>query len=247
MILFLKAGMDGERIFASPVTDFKTASYEEGKPPLLILVFLCVPFYVNDFSDIYVKDWRLWLFIDYAAVKLFPLLVLSWVILKGKMKPAELGLTRRPAILFVTVFAVGTLAVIFIEQNRYAIFSHIPLYLPLGIVPEIEGRPWLWIDLTVGLLLVAIIEELVFRGYVYRFLLRYIPNTLMIVVISALGFGLIHWSRGLIGVLSASAAGAVFMALYIRTRSLPPIILAHFAVNFIELAPIMPEPLFRFY
>jgi len=36
-------------------------------------------------------------------------------------------------------------------------------------------------------------------------------------------------------------AGAVFMLLYLQTRSLPAIMLAHFAVDFIDTANVIPK------
>ena len=38
---------------------------------ILAAVVLTSPFYLNDFADLYVKDWGWWLFIDYVGVKVF--------------------------------------------------------------------------------------------------------------------------------------------------------------------------------
>ena len=43
-------------------------------------MMLAGPFYLNDFSSIYLESWRWWLFIDYTFVKLFPLLFALWLI-----------------------------------------------------------------------------------------------------------------------------------------------------------------------
>ena len=69
----------------------------------------------------------------------------------------------------------------------------------------------------------------------------------MISSISAVAFGFIHWSGGLHKVIVTSLLGAVFMMLYIRTRSLPAIMLAHFAINFVDFAKVIPKSIFRFY
>jgi hypothetical protein len=37
---------------------------------ILALILLVSPFYLNDFASIFIKDWRLWLFIDYAGAPL---------------------------------------------------------------------------------------------------------------------------------------------------------------------------------
>jgi membrane protease YdiL (CAAX protease family) len=188
----------------------------------------------------------LWISIDYTTVKLFPFLVVLWLIRSKKMQPSEFGLTAQPVISFVTVFFIGTLAATFIDQNGYLILNKFPGYPPLDGMPEIESPLWNWIDLTVGLLIVGIFEELVFRGYMHTFLTRYTQRPLIIIGISAVAFGFIHWSGGFHNVIATSAIGAVFMVLYLRTRSLPAIMLAHFAVNFIDFANLIPKSIFSF-
>jgi len=47
-------------------------------------------------------------------------------------------------------------------------------------------------------------------------------------------------------VITASAIGAVFMIAYLRTSSLPAIMLAHFAINFIDFAGVIPKSMFKF-
>ena len=213
---------------------------------ILALVLLASPFYLNDFANIYVKNWRWWLFIDYVGVKLFPFLVMLWLIRSKKMRASEFGLTTQTIPSFLVVFLVVALVGTTIDQNGYQIVAKLPGYSPLGGMPAISNPVWNWIDLTFGLFMVGIFEELVFRGYMHTFMSRYTRNSFAIVVISAVAFGLIHWSLGLHDVLITSIIGAVFMIAYLRTRSLPAIVLAHFAVNFIDFAGIIPKSIFTF-
>lgn len=211
------------------------------------LILLCVPFYLNDFSNIYVTDWRLWIFIDYTSVKLFPFLFVLWLISTKHMRSTEFGLIPQTAISFLIVFIIGTLSVTFIVENGYLILNWFPGYKRLGEMPEITSPLWHWIDLTIGLLTVGIFEELVFRGYLYTFITRYTRRPWVIIGVSAIAFGFIHWSGGLHMVMLTAAAGAVLMMLYLQTRSLPAIMLAHFAVDFIETADVIPKFIFRFF
>ena len=213
---------------------------------ILALVLLASPFYLNDFANIYVKNWRWWLFIDYVGVKLFPFLVVLWLIQSKKMRASEFGLTTQTIPSFLVVFLLVALVGTTIDQNGYQIVAKLPGYSPLGGMPAISNPVWNWIDLTFGLFMVGIFEELVFRGYMHTFMSRYTRNSFAIVVISAVAFGLIHWSLGLHDVLITSIIGAVFMIAYLRTRSLPAIVLAHFAVNFIDFAGIIPKSIFTF-
>jgi membrane protease YdiL (CAAX protease family) len=213
---------------------------------ILALVLLASPFYLNDFANMYVKNWRWWLFIDYVGVKLFPFLVVLWLIQSKKMRVSEFGLTTQTIPSFLVVFLVVALVGTIIDQNGYQIVAKLPGYSPLGGMPAITNPVWNWIDLTFGLFMVGIFEELIFRGYMYTFISRYTRSSFAIVVISAVAFGLIHWSLGLHDVLITSIIGAVFMITYLRTRSLPAIVLAHFAVNFIDFAGIIPKSIFTF-
>jgi membrane protease YdiL (CAAX protease family) len=221
---------------------------DDGKNKLYILalVLLASPFYLNDFANIYVKNWRWWLFIDYVSVKLFPSLIVLWLIHSKSMRASEFGLTTQTIPSFLVVFLVVALVGTTIDQNGYQIVAKFPGYSPLGGMPAITNPAWNWIDLTFGLFMVGILEELIFRGYMHTFISRYTKNSFAIVVISAVAFGLIHWSLGLHGVLITSTIGAVFMIAYLRTRSLPAIMLAHFAVNFIDFAGIIPKSIFTF-
>ncbi|MDO8282801.1 MAG: type II CAAX endopeptidase family protein [Thermodesulfovibrionia bacterium] len=218
------------------------------KTPLYIMAFflLVSPFYLNDFASIFVKDWHLWLFIDYAGVKLFPFLVTLWLISKKKMRASEFGLTTQSVPSFLIAFLIVALVGTVIDQNGYQLIANLPGYSPLGGMPAITNPAWDWIDLTLGLLMVGIFEELIFRGFMHTFISRYTENPFAIVVISSAAFGLIHWSLGLHAIVITSIIGAVFMTAYLRTRSLPAIMLAHFAINFIDFAGVIPKAVFKF-
>lgn len=214
---------------------------------LVVLLAIAGPFYLNDFASITVKDWRWWLAIDYVSVKLFPLAVIAWVIGSRKVEPGEFGLTAQGAWPFLATFLGAALAGTLIDQNAYQLLGTLPGYAPLGAMPEIRNDAWNRIDLSLGLLLVGAMEELVFRAYAYTFIRRYTTNPAAIVAISAIAFGFAHWSMGLHVVLITATIGAVFMVVYLQTRSAPALMLAHFAVNYIDFAGVIPKSIFRFF
>jgi len=213
---------------------------------VIALFLLLSPFYLNDFANIYLKDWRWWLFIDYTCVKLFPLSVVLWLIRSGRLSAAELGLVRQTMPAFLAAFLLATLLGTLMDQNAYRLIEKLPGYPALAGMPEITSPAWNWIDLTLGLVAVGLVEELVFRGYLHAFLSRQTHSRFAIVFISSLAFGLIHWSAGLHVVLVASAIGAMLMLVYMSTKSLPAIMLAHAAVDFIDFAGVIPKALFKF-
>ena len=142
--------------------------------PAAVLLFS--PFYLNDFASMYVKDWRWWLFIDYAGVKLLPFLVAFWLIYSKKMRASEFGLKTQSTPLFLVVFLIVALVGTVIDQNGYQLIEKLPGYSPLGGMPAITSPVWNWVDLTFGLLMVGICEELVFRGFMHTFISRYTEN-----------------------------------------------------------------------
>jgi membrane protease YdiL (CAAX protease family) len=228
-------------------TDRHPPSENEGQSSIIILIVLCLPFYLNDLTDIFTRDWRLWLLIDYTAVKLLPLVVLIWLIRRGKLGLSSLGWQTPSARSFFLVLAAGALAAVFIEQNGLSIMNRLCSGPPPGGMPAITSPFWRRVDLTLGLALVSVLEETVFRGYLRIFLSRYTRRAWVVIAVSAVAFGLIHWSGGIDKIVVTAAVGAVFMALYLRTRSLPAIMLAHYLVNFIDFADVIPADIFRFF
>jgi membrane protease YdiL (CAAX protease family) len=214
---------------------------------LVVLAALALPFYLNDFASIYVRDWRWWLAIDFVAVKLFPLAVIAWLIMSRRMRQSEFGLDVQPFAMFLATFLFAALIGTLIDQNGYALLAGFPGYSALGGMPEIRSSAWNRIDLSFGLLLVGVAEELVFRAYAYTVIRRYTASPAAIITLSAAAFGFIHWSLGFNSVVITAVIGAVFMAIYIRTRSAPALVLAHFAVNFIDFSGLIPKSVFRFF
>lgn len=213
---------------------------------LPVFVVLAAPFYLNDFANIYVRDWPTWLAIDYAACKLLPLALIVWLVASRRMTPADFGFVRQPAAAFLVTLLVAALAGTLIDQNAYSLLAGAPGYASLGSMPEIRSGAWNRFDLSFGLLMVGLLEEMIFRAYAYTVMRRYLTNPAAIIAVSAVAFGLIHWSLGSNAVLITAAIGALYMAIYVRTRSVFALALAHFLVNFIDFAGVIPKTVFRF-
>lgn len=248
LLQFFKSDQGGWRALQGAKLDAPALADNQKIPSPWVLIVLCLPFYLNDLSNIFVKDWRWWLFIDYTSVKLFPFLVILYLI-RNRFLGIEdfIGSGRQSALSFLSVVVIAVLAVLFIEQNGPLLLKKLFRDAPLGSIPEIPDPLWKWIDLSAGLLMVGIFEEIVFRGYLLTFLRQYTRQPTAFILFSALAFGLIHWSGGLHQIILASAAGAVFMLIYLRTYSLPAVIMSHFIVNFVELADVIPPSLFCFF
>ena len=110
-----------------------------------------------------------------------------------------------------------------------------------------------WQALLVAVLLPAVVEELFFRGFLLRYLLRY--GAIPAVLLSSAVFGLFHlvnWTAGSAlytwaQVLCAFAAGICFAAAAVRSGSLLPGFAAHLLSNLTAApAPVEPHPLLWF-
>ena len=163
------------------------------------------------------------------------------------MHPADFGLRAHALPSFLSAFLAVALAGILIDQNGYELLAGLPGYAKLGGMPPIDDPFWDWLDLTFGLLMVGVFEELVFRGYMCTFLQRYTRSSLAIVLISSLAFGLIHWGLGLHSVVVTSIIGALFMITYLRSQSLPASMLVHFAINFVDFSGVITKSIFKFF
>ena len=108
-------------------------------------------------------------------------------------------------------------------------------------IEGLSGEPFLWGTILVVGFAAGIVEELLFRGVLYR-LLEDTFGSWAAIGISALFFGLVHlgnsnatW-QGAIGI--ALEAGLLFAALYAFTRNLWLVMGVHFAWNVVQ-GPIL--------
>jgi uncharacterized protein len=85
-----------------------------------------------------------------------------------------------------------------------------------------------------NVLLAPLVEESLYRGYALpRLMARYRTSTA--VVISCVGFGLLHWAGGVwYIVLTGAGAGGLFAGLFARRANLVVTFSAHLALNLVE-------------
>ena len=205
----------------------------------MIIGVLTLPFLLNDFTNIFVRDYRVWLAIDYAWVKALPLAVILYFLRIRRISYSDLGIRRLRFHSFVTWTFTMTVLGIVLDQFGSRFFASLLPDTRLGGMPLITNPLVDQIDLYLGLALVAVVEELIFRGLYFRLLSRYFPSRLVVFTISALAFGLIHWSLGLSAIVHTAVIGAVFMICIWKTGSVLPTIFAHFFVNYVAFSGVL--------
>ncbi len=81
-------------------------------------------------------------------------------------------------------------------EPGFALWSKLLPSMRLGSIPIGTDSPLYMLDMTFGLALVAISEEVIFRGLTFTALKKRSYSIPKIFLISAIIFGLIHWSQG---------------------------------------------------
>jgi len=205
----------------------------------LILGILTAPFLLNDFANIFVKDYRVWLAIDYIFVKAFPLAAIWFLLRAKKIACSDLGIKSVRVGRFIILTLAMTFLGIVLDQFGSRLFTMLLPDTRLGGMPAITNPVLDQIDLYFGLSLVAVVEEVIFRGLYFTILLRHLPGVTAVFAVSSVIFGLIHWSLGLSAIVHTAIIGGVFMVCMWRTGSVLPTIIAHFLVNYLAFSGIL--------
>lgn len=194
-------------------------------------VFLCLAalFLLNDFVFIVFDGSPA----VYIADILWRLLVIAIIAAPFARKHAMEPDAPCESIPFITVLSVAAFLTCYIIATWGAAWLQSAFgAAQLFRYPVIEDMTLKWLDLTIGLLLVAVAEELVFRRLAWKTLAARGFSTVGIVFWSSLIFGVIHWATGLASVVSAGFTGVILMLLYRYSGRLWPCVLVHWAINF---------------
>ena len=100
----------------------------------------------------------------------------------------------------------------------------------IGAYPRPAG--WLYlVDITLGLMLVAVSEEIVFRRCARDVLQPYLGDGHGLVLATSLLFACYHWWAGIGSIVEAFAMGILLMSFLQRTGAIWPVVLAHYLVD----------------
>ena len=134
--------------------------------------------------------------------------------------------------------------------------------------PSLSG-PLRIVDVTVGVALVGVSEEIMFRSLALRAILAMVPSIgrersqppgppmsvfeigrkgkVIVVVASSLVFGIIHWGSGVHAIISATTWGILPMVALIRTGSIWPAVIAHYATDLVAFSGIVPPAYYELF
>lgn len=172
-----------------------------------------------------------WLLADYGG-RLLALLVIV-LLPAGRWclrRKSPLQVSRVEALLWVAALAILFGASLFPSW----LAGHLP-QTALGQYPQPTG--WLRLfDLTFGLALVALHEELVFRQLARAALEKLLRRPVAVIVASALIFAVYHWWTGIGNMATVFCYGLLAMICYRRAGRLWPVVVAHYHIDLLQFA-----------
>ena len=207
---------------------------------LLSLVVLTLLFLLNDIPLIYANNYIIWLLIDYS-VRISALSIILYLLKRKISVPSEFGLVKIGVKSLIIWAAVSSIIGIAVDQIVWRYLERILPETQIMSFPKIKNPFVKGFDLTAGMLLVSITEELIFRGYYFSVLRSHTKSPFIVVSISSLMFGLIHWSLGLHGIIVAAMWSILPMVAIWKTSSVYPVIVAHYVTDFISFSEMFPN------
>lgn len=207
------------------------------RQPGLVFCVLLVPFLVNDFVfaarqgsyDIYLADYG------------FRIVVIGAILAWPAARELAVEHRRRRGWAILALLSAFLLPLTEIPgEGLDTLVDELTGLLGVFRYPRIHDPLLYWIDLTAGLLLVAVSEELVFRKFARQWLedLRFGPVAM--ILISSAVFGLVHWGGGAGHVAYTAMVGAAYMTVYLMFNRLWPLVVAHWLQNFLVFGPFDP-------
>jgi membrane protease YdiL (CAAX protease family) len=195
----------------------------------LAIALAFLPFMAKRIALLGAPDFHNWLAWDYATHS---------VALIGVMLAYRAGLIRAlPArapllasgVVFVLAFSLARLQQLHVDP---ILWDNLP-YFRYAKTPPIRDRDLLLFDLFVGIWLVAISEEFIFRRFLFALLERLGAGRFVVVLASSAMFGLIHITSGLDAAVSAMLLGLILGTVFYATRRLSLCILLHYIDDFL--------------
>lgn len=208
-----------------------------GRGDLVWVALAAAPLYGNDVLFLASRTAGEWLVVDYGSKILALGVLFASAPLRAAVR-ATLAL-RCPGREAAGWAVLAGIAIVGLDRITAAIKDGLgdsPLWAGIAAYPAIDDPILYAIDLTVGLILTALSEEFLFRGVLGAIGARYVANRIVLSLLAALAFALIHWSLGVVSLAFAFAAGVILMALFWRTGSTIPGIVVHYVVNLVAFA-----------
>lgn len=199
---------------------------------IIAIIVIAIPFYLNDFLYIDLQqDAQAFYLIDYSSRLITLFFIFLFIKLKvfnikdlhlTSLKPAKLITHSLGLILFDLFY-------IFIMINfLFKFFCDSALF-------QFPGYPDIFmkiVDLLLGVGLVSISEEFCYRGIIQTYLRKNL-SAITTIFITAVLFSLAHWGSGIATLVGTFIWGLVASIYMEKGKSLWPLLIAHYVIDFI--------------
>ncbi len=196
---------------------------------LVYFIFFLLFVFFYDFIYFKTQTYGQWLAADYTL----RIIIISVILGVGALRNLTVGWLNVP-VRFIHWTVIPLFLATFVIAIYYLLERPLSIAFPETVLftpPQSFSYLLHMLDLSLGLILVAISEELMFRVLIPVFLLRYIKSKIFIFIFSSFLFGLAHWAHGAGSILAGFVTGMVWLVLVQRTKSVLPSIVSHYATN----------------
>jgi membrane protease YdiL (CAAX protease family) len=169
----------------------------------------------------------LWGFARYAGVT-FEAVGLQFGRSRTNKQLLEDAVVCTIALGFINFFA-GSVAYGYLHSFDW--FHTSPYAFSWGLAMDVENRAILVLYASIT---AAVMEEFIFRGLLCAIVFRLVTGkraATIFCLLSSFLFGIAHWEAGLVSVVGTCVFGWVAARLYLWTKHLLPLIVAHFVVD----------------
>jgi len=130
------------------------------------------------------------------------------------------------------------LAAEYVEQTIGApVLQHYFRFAETTAWPPIPDFSLRMADLSAGLLFAVLVEEVVFRKFLFALVERWTARQVPVIAISATTFALIHFTSGVVDTMLNALVHGIFLGLaYAATRRLSICVASHYLVDFLIFA-----------
>ena len=193
-------------------------------PPALLII---APFFINKLIYARWPSYQIFLVTDYTCHILG--LGLVYLLLRNAATPFPIPFRLAvPSSKELSVALAGAAILIAASVVGMTFFRHLDAHSwRLTRFPAPTNLALQFFDVTAGVVLAAISEEIVFRFYFMNLFLLRGASMRMTIILSTLIFAAIHWSYGASTTIFAAFAGLLFSIGFIGTGNLAVPIIAH--------------------
>ena len=158
--------------------------------------------------------------------------VIGWLHFAERLPVSSIGLRRPTAKTFLfAILAAGAILTVFVLHFAVIVRAfHLNTAAALAQRNQILAKPF-WFRLLM-VLRAAVVEEIIFRGYMIEKIRQLTRSMLLAISVSVLAFSVAHVSGwGLVQLIPVFVSGLVLALLYVWKRDLPCNMFAHFITD----------------